>query len=156
VKRVIGLPGETVEFKNNQVFINGQLLPEHRIIGDADDNVSALETKEFEERTPDQKWSVYYSEQTMGLAQAGKLPQEPHREYGVPGKIIKVPENQFFVMGDSRDNSEDSRYWGFVPRELIIGRAMFVYWSCDRGASNGDAFGCLTHPRLDRIGKLVR
>ena len=46
-----------------------------------------------------------------------------------------VPENSFFVMGDSRDNSEDSRYWGFVPRELIIGRAMFVYWSCDRGAS---------------------
>ena len=156
VKRVIGLPGETVEFRNDQVFINGQLLPEHRIIGDADDNVSALETREFEDRTPDQKWSVYYSEQTMNLALAGKLPQEPHREFGVPGKTVVVPPNQFFVMGDSRDNSEDSRYWGFVPRELIIGRAMFVYWSCDRAASNGSAWGCLTNPRLDRIGKLVR
>jgi signal peptidase I len=67
-----------------------------------------------------------------------------------------VPDNSFFVMGDSRDNSEDSRYWGFVPRGLIIGRAMFVYWSCDRGASNGEFFGCVTHPRLDRIGKFVK
>ena len=156
VKRVIGLPGETVEFKNNQVFINGELLPEHRIIGDADDNVSALETREFEERKPEDKWNVYYNEQTMALSQQGRLPQEPHREFGVPGKTVVVPPNQFFVMGDSRDNSEDSRYWGFVPRELIIGRAMFVYWSCDRAASNGSAVGCLTHPRLNRIGKLVR
>jgi signal peptidase I len=156
VKRVIGLPGETVEFKNDQVFINGQLLPEHRIIGDADDNVSALTTREFEERTPDQKWSVYYEPDKLNLALAGRLPQEPGREFGVPGKITKVPDNQFFVMGDSRDNSEDSRYWGFVPRELIIGRAMFVYWSCDREASGGSALGCLTSPRLSRIGKLIK
>src|SRR5687767_3023852 len=64
VKRVIGLPGEKVEFRNNQVFINDQLLPDHRVIGDADDNVSALETKQFEEREPADKWDVYYSEQT--------------------------------------------------------------------------------------------
>ena len=69
---------------------------------------------------------------------------------------MKVPENQFFCMGDARDDSDDSRGWGFVPRELIIGRAMFVYWSCDRGASNGDVFGCITHPRLNRIFKLVK
>lgn len=156
VKRVIGLPGETVEFKNNQVFINGQLLPEHRIIGDAEDDQSALSTTEVEPRKPEDKWDVYYRE----------LPQQDDPslrsitrmngyEFGVEGKPMRVPDNQFFVMGDSRDNSEDSRYWGFVPRELIVGRAMFVYWSCDRGASNG-FFGCLTHPRLDRIGKFVK
>ena len=65
VKRVIGLPGETVEFRDDRVYINGELLPEHRIIGDADDNVSELTTREFEERTPDQKWSVYYSQRTL-------------------------------------------------------------------------------------------
>jgi signal peptidase I len=156
VKRVIGLPGETVEFRDNKVYINGEPLAEHRIIGDADDNVSALTTKEFEERAPEDKWSVFYSEGDMMAVQAGRhLPRRGY-EFAVQGKPMVVPENSFFVMGDSRDNSEDSRYWGFVPRELVIGRAMFVYWSCDRGASNGDMLGCITHPRLDRIGKFVK
>jgi signal peptidase I len=77
-------------------------------------------------------------------------------QFGVEGKPSVVPENHFFVLGDSRNQSEDSRYWGFVPRDLIVGRAMFVYWSCDRGASNGSFFGCVTHPRLDRIFKFVK
>jgi signal peptidase I len=156
VKRVIGLPGEKVEFRNNQVFINDQPLPEHRLIGDADDNVSALQTKEFEERRPEDLWDVYYSARTMRAVLAGsRLPTDRY-DFGVEGKPMIVPPNSFFVMGDSRDQSDDGRGWGFVPRELIIGRAMFVYWSCDRGASNGDLFGCITHPRLDRIGKFVK
>ena len=156
VKRVIGLPGETVEFRDNQVFVNGQLLPEHRIIGDAPDNQSALETREFEERQPDQTHDVYYSKDTMEAIRAGQHISRRGLEFGVKDKTMVVPPNSFFVLGDSRDNSEDSRYWGFVPRELIIGRAMFVYWSCDRGASNGDFFGCITHPRLSRIGHFVK
>ena len=156
VKRVIGLPGETVEFRNNQVFVNGEPLPEHRVIGDADDDQSALATSEFEERKPGETYDVYYSEDTMGPVREGHQLTRRGYEFGVQGKQMIVPDNQFFVMGDSRDNSEDSRYWGFVPRELVIGRAMFVYWSCDRGASNGDIFGCITHPRLDRILKFVR
>lgn len=155
VKRVIGLPGETVEFRNDQVFINGELLPEHRVIGDAPNAMSALETTEFEPRKPEDKWDVYYSDDSMRLARMGRLPIRRDMEFAVQGKEMVVPENQFFVMGDSRDDSEDSRYWGFVPRELVIGRAMFVYWSCDRGASNGSLFGCLSHPRLNRIGKFV-
>ncbi|MBK8466265.1 MAG: signal peptidase I [Chloracidobacterium sp.] len=156
VKRVIGLPGETVEFKNNQVFINGQVLPEHRIMGDANDNQSALETKEFEPRQPDQKYDVFYSEDTMEPIKAGQQLSRRGYEFGVAGKPMKVPDNSFFVMGDSRDNSEDSRYWGFVPRDVIVGRAMFVYWSCDRGASAGSWFGCISHPRLSRIGQMVK
>lgn len=159
VKRVIGLPGETVEFKDNQVFINGELLPEHRMIGDPprpDDNQSALNISEFEESMPDQKYSVYYSKDTMEAINKGQHLSRRGYEFGVKDKPMVVPANSFFVMGDSRDNSEDSRYWGFVPRELIIGRAMFVYWSCDRGASNGDFFGCITHPRLNRIGHFVK
>jgi signal peptidase I len=155
VKRVIGLPGEKVEFKNNQVFINDQLLPERRILGDADDQQSALTTREVEESKPDEKWDVYYSEDTMKVVQAGKNLPRKDFEFGVQGKPMVVPENSFFCMGDSRDNSEDGRVWGFVPRELVIGRAMFVYWSCDRGASD-KWYGCLTNPRLSRIGHFVK
>lgn len=162
VKRVVGLPGETVEFRNNQVFINGKLLPEHRMIGDAPDNISALTVSEFEERRPDENYNVYYSKDRMDAISAGATQQRSSPnpcvgyQFGVAGKPSVVPENEFFVMGDSRDNSEDSRFWGFVPRDLIVGRAMFVYWSCDRGASNGNMLGCITHPRLDRIGKFVK
>ncbi len=163
VKRVIALPGETVEFKNNQVFINGKLLPEHRLIGDAMNNMSALEVTEFEQRRDGETYKVYYSKDGMDAIGAGAITQprtstNPCQGYqfAVAGKPSVVPENQFFVMGDSRDNSEDSRFWGFVPRDLIVGRAMFVYWSCDRGASNGDMLGCITHPRLNRIGKFVK
>ncbi len=156
VKRVIGLPGETVEFRDNQVFVNGKLLPEHRVIGDADDNISALDESEFEERREGENYNVYYRRDTMDAIRDGQSLSRRGYEFGVAGKPSKVPDNQFFVMGDSRDNSEDSRYWGFVPRELVIGRAMFVYWSCDRGASNGDFFGCITNPRLSRIGHLVK
>ena len=155
VKRVIGLPGETVEFRNNQVFVNGELLPEHRVIGDAPNSMSALEIKEFEPRKPEDKWDVYYNEDSMELARLGRLPIRRDMEFAVQGKTMVVPPDNFFVMGDSRDDSEDSRFWGFVPRDLVIGRAMFVYWSCDRGASNGSFFGCLSHPRLNRIGKFV-
>lgn len=156
VKRVIGLPGDTVEFRDNNVYINGKLLPEHRMIGDAADNQSALEVKEFEERRPEETYNVYYEQTTMDAIRAGQHLSRRGYEYGVAGKPSVVPDNSFFVMGDSRDNSEDSRYWGFVPRDLVIGRAMFVYWSCDRGASNGDTFGCITHPRLSRIGHMVK
>jgi len=156
VKRVIGLPGETVEFRNNQVFINGQLLPEHRFLGDSDNQEAALDVKEFEPRPEGATYSVYYSEESMKIVQSGgKLPSA-RLEFGVEGKTMKVPENQYFVMGDSRDNSEDSRYWGFVHRDLVIGRAMFVYWSCDRAASDGGVAGCVTNPRLDRIFKLIK
>ncbi|HSI89307.1 MAG TPA: signal peptidase I [Pyrinomonadaceae bacterium] len=156
VKRVIGKPGETVEFRDNSVYINGELLPEVRLIGDSTDNVSALETRQFEEADPNAKWNVYYSERTMNPARAGMRLPVADFNFGVAGRPMQVPDNHFFVMGDSRDQSDDGRGWGFVPRELVIGRAMFVYWSCDRSASNGSMVGCLTHPRLDRIFKFVK
>jgi signal peptidase I len=161
VKRVIGMPGDTIEFRNNQVFINNELLPEHRIVADSptdrsgDENEEApLVVKNEESREDNEKYSVYYSERTTQVAEKGKLPVGNAR-YGVPGGQIKVPDDSYFVMGDSRDHSLDSRYWGFVHRDLIIGRAMFVYWSCDRTNSNG-TFGCITSPRLDRIGKFIK
>ena len=151
VKRVIGLPGDKVEFRDNNVYINDQILPEHRVIGDARSDVAALKTKEFEERQPEDSYSVYYSEDEIRESSSDR-----RVKFAGAGNPVIVPENNFFVMGDSRNRSLDSRYWGFVPRNLVIGRAMIVYWSCDRAASNGSLFGCLTNPRLDRIGKMIK
>ncbi|MDW8303413.1 MAG: signal peptidase I [Acidobacteriota bacterium] len=161
VKRVIALPGETVEFRNNNVYINGELLPEHRItadmpVGVVDEDSSALQVKSEEPREPNQLWDVYYSSASMESARKGNLPVDPRMNFGVPGKVIKVPEDSYFVMGDNRDNSDDSRFWGFVHRDLIIGKAMFIYWSCDRNASDNTFLSCLLNPRLERIGKIIR
>lgn len=156
VKRVIGLPGETVEFRGNQVFIDGRLLPEHRLVS-ADPYVeTAAETADVEPLKPDENYSVMYSEDSIQAVKQGASAVKKDMNFGVAGKITKVPEDSYFVMGDNRDNSEDSRFWGFVNRDLVIGKAMFVYWSCDRGASGGSMLGCITNPRLDRIGKLIR
>ena len=151
VKRVIGLPGDKIEVRGNDVYVNDQLLPEHKIIGDSPSSEAALRTKEIAPRQENEKYDVYYSERAI----KGQLDDRDY-EYAARGKPYTVPENSYFVMGDSRNQSLDSRYWGVVNRDLVIGRAMFVYWSCDRAASGGSMLGCITSPRLNRIGKLIK
>lgn len=151
VKRVVGLPGETVEVRDSQVFINGKLLPEHRIIGESESPSAALTTKEFESRKPNEFYDVYYNQDAV----AGATESRGY-DFAATGNPYKIPEDSYFVMGDSRNQSLDSRYWGVVKRDLIIGQAMFVYWSCDRSASENGLAGCVTNPRLDRIGKMVK
>ena len=161
VKRVIGLPGDTIEFRNNQVFVNGELLPEHRIAADLPkygglpNNEAPLQVSSEEPRKEGENYDVYYKRETMEQAKRGAIRVNDY-SYGVAGKPTKVPEDSYFVMGDSRDHSLDSRFWGFVHRDLIIGRAMFVYWSCDRSDPNAGAMSCLTSPRFDRIGKFIK
>jgi signal peptidase I len=106
IKRVIGLPGETVELRSKRVFINGKQLTEPY---------------------------VYYLEDPPAVPQEGDMASEiqtsgdPRVTYGP----VTVPPGHYFVMGDNRDNSQDSRYWGFLPRENIKGRGLVIYWSYD-------------------------
>ena len=100
IKRVIGLPGETIELRNKQVFVNGRSLEEphvHFIEPPGESDPGDADYTDFDVR----------------------------RRYGP----VTVPANHYFVMGDNRDNSQDSRYWGFLPREYIKGEALMVYWS---------------------------
>lgn len=87
IKRLIGLPGETVEFRDNQLYINGQLIDE-----------------------------PYLSEKTIT------------NDFGP----VEVPAGCYFMCGDNRQNSSDSRAWGFVERDLLIGKGQFIYWPLDR------------------------
>jgi signal peptidase I len=95
IKRVIGLPGDTVEVRNRQVFINNQQLQEsyaHYLFPVGDDEAGGFDVR---------------------------------ARYGP----VTVPERHYFMMGDNRDNSQDSRYWGFLPEHYVKGRALMIYWS---------------------------
>ncbi len=155
IKRVIGLPGETVEFKANQVFINGELLPEHRLVSKKVSYQAELVVTEVAPKEDKEKYSVVYSEESMNKVK-DNLPVTDGMNFGVKGKKMLVPENQYLVMGDNRDYSEDGRFWGFVPRDFVIGRAMFTYFSCDRELAKGETLGCFRHPRFNRIGKFIQ
>ena len=157
VKRVIGLPGDTVEMKGLQVFINGQPLPEHVIVARNVNEKAPLEIIEDTPRRGDEKYDVYYFEDTVDAARKGEragVSSDFH--FAVNGKPAKVPDNSYFVMGDDRDNSLDSRAWGFVPRDLIIGRAMFVYWSYDETQPFGSPIDFFANTRWRRTGTMVR
>jgi signal peptidase I len=157
VKRVIGLPGETVEIKGLQVLINGQPLPEHVIVARNVNEKAPLEIVEDTPRQPNETYNVYYFEDTVEDARAGRFGgASPDFHFAVNGKPAKVPANSYFVMGDDRDNSLDSRAWGFVPRELVIGRAMFVYWSYDETQPFASPMDFFSNTRWRRTGTMVR
>jgi signal peptidase I len=102
IKRVIGLPGETVELRKKQVYINGQPIDEH----------------------------TYVHFLTPPSADAQEVTAYDVRENFGP---VTVPPDHYFMMGDNRDNSEDSRYWGFMPRSYVKGKALIIYWSYESG-----------------------
>ena len=103
IKRVIGLPGETLELREKKVYINGSAARRAlRALPDAG---------------------------ARTVRSARGTTSDVRERYGP----VTVPPNQYFVMGDNRDNSQDSRYWGFLPRDYVKGKALIIYWSYDSG-----------------------
>ncbi len=150
VKRVVGIPGDRLRMEGRTVLVNGQPLPEHQIEAIDNNDKAPLTIEKATPRAPGQAYDVYYN------------PDFTDEEYPIfklegDGKEIVIPPAKYFVMGDNRNNSEDSRYWGFVPRDLVIGRAMFVYWSFDESApSNGFLIDFFTNTRWSRTGTMVK
>ena len=161
VKRVIGLPGDEVEVRGLQVFVNGSPLPEHIIAVDgrqAQANQKApLKIVSEEPRKPEDRYDVYYFQQNVDAVKQGhKLSPSPDFNFAVNGKPARIPADSYFVMGDDRDNSLDSRAWGYVPRDLVIGRAMFVYWSYDETQSFSSPIDFFSNTRWSRTGTMVK
>jgi len=113
VKRVIGVPGDRIRIEAKTVYLNGQALREPYKYHKSEYLMSYRDFFPSEPNTP--------------LPESGLNLLEKH----VVNKEVVVPENTYFAMGDNRDSSLDSRYWGFVPRENIIGKPFIIYWSYD-------------------------
>lgn len=156
VKRVIGLPGDKLETRGTQVLINNQPLPEHLITAIDRNDKTPDEIISETARKADDKYNVYYR------PRAGQSAQDDfdrtYFHYGTEGKPIIIPPGNYFMMGDNRDNSADSRVWGLVPRELIFGRPMFVLWSYDKSVSpnSGGITNLFSHIRWSRTGTLIK
>ncbi len=105
IKRVVGEPGDKIRYQDKQLFVNDELIAEKHIA-----NLPPL--KLFEEQLGEVKHRIYEDQRRSNLEAEGEW---------------LVPANSYFVMGDNRDNSNDSRFWGFVPDELVVGRA-FAIW----------------------------
>jgi len=145
VKRVVGVPGDRLRIVERQVIINGEAL--------------------------DEPYKIHRRPQSAGNFQDNFPPSEDYFAYGLEdewmGELARatrddelvVPPAKYFVMGDNRDNSQDSRYWGTVPRANIVGRAMFVYWSMDPSKDAGDS-GMIrdffTKSQWSRTGKFIK
>lgn len=144
ISRVVGLPGETIEARDNLVYINGNPVPEQRVLvkPDYDFDSGVLEELSTEGSGP-------YRVFCYPLDRKSQLPTAPGQpSFGVK-EPFHIPDNQYFVMGDNRDNSFDSRYQGSVPRELIWGRPTVIYWSSHADQSNQEKI------KSERIGKRV-
>lgn len=125
VKRVIGLPGDRIRLLNKAVFVNGERLQENYVIHSVPNFEAYRDNFPMHERLPldvDRKWSRELNR---------------HVDHGE----LVVPKNEYFVMGDNRDQSLDSRYWGFVPRGNIMGRPLVIYLSINDGSASGTGHG---------------
>jgi len=149
VKRVMGVPGDHIHLNNKRVYLNGHLLDEPYAVHKLDYIDSYRDNFPTEPNTP-----IYPPAQAM-------------LEHNVLSGDVVVPPGYFFAMGDNRDQSLDSRYWGFVPRENIIGKPLIIYWSYDASTeelsnpavSINHLFDILTHflikTRWSRTFKLI-
>ncbi len=139
IKRVVGLPGETLQMKEKKIYINGKPLDEPY---------------------------VHFLEPPGGVSELAEVTSSDVRENYGP---VTVPPDQYFMMGDNRDNSADSRYWGFMPRDYVKGRALLIYWSyeSDREDYEDESASAtvkglasvfmhfFTKTRWDRIGHVI-
>jgi len=135
IKRVVGVPGDEVTYKDKQLIINGQpqALKPDGSYSYLEGTLAFVTTQRFQEKLGEATHDVAHLTDAPPV-RIGGVRSFPGREncvYNESGFTCKVPPGSYFMMGDNRDNSEDSRYWGFVPDDHIRGKAFFIWWNWD-------------------------
>ena len=135
IKRVVGVPGDEIAYTNKRLTINGNEIP---VKADGEFNylesgLNFVATKRFREQLGNHGHSILTQADSPPV-QAGGVQRFPFRDncaYNDSGFRCKVPAAHYFLMGDNRDSSSDSRYWGFVPERNIVGKAFLIWWNFD-------------------------
>jgi signal peptidase I len=137
IKRVIGVPGDVVEYRDKQLSVNGQPVRtvstgSYSYVGNGLNYITATV---YEEHLNDVGHAMMTEpgKPDVYTSQVVDFPYRENCSYNAEGEgfVCKVPEGQYFMMGDNRDASNDSRYWGFVPDENIVGKAFFIWMNFD-------------------------
>ncbi len=127
IKRVVGVPGDEVAYLNQKLYLNGQLVQE-QALPDFYDEDSQRYFKQFNEKLGTVDHHILVEPQRPSYIRSNDaFPFKENCRYSSEGVTCKVPAGHYFMMGDNRDNSEDSRFWGFVPDQNIVGKAFFVW-----------------------------
>lgn len=128
IKRVIGVPGDKITYENKRLTVNGQAV-EYTAMDDYLEDESLKYDKQFMENLPNVPHRILIRDgkRALDLAGVDNFPNRDACVYAYEKFTCTVPEGNYFMMGDNRDNSADSRYWGFVPNQNIVGKAFFVW-----------------------------
>ena len=127
IKRVVGVPGDEVAYLNKRLTINGKVIETVAMPEFFDGDVMRY-FKQYQESLGEKKHGILNDDDRPAFVPgADNFEFKENCRYSVEGVVCKVPEGHYFMMGDNRDNSLDSRYWGFVPDKNIVGKAFFVW-----------------------------
>jgi len=127
IKRVVGVPGDEIAYRNQQLYVNGEIQPTRPLPDFFQEDPVPHFDKQYAEKLGTVEHRILVDRNRQLYIPNDTFPFRENCRYSGEGVSCKVPAGHYFMMGDNRDNSMDSRFWGFVPDENIVGKAFFVW-----------------------------